>query len=260
MAGLHFKNWRKKMIRVFDTSDERTKNLSADDSIIFTTINCDGIERFWCASGMEELKTWWWEEDYDGPADDDEVTEFFVAGEYVWGMSKFNDVVTTYGFTEKPESFVMKFTLYEDLKGIRDSMQMDSETTVATLKTKNHFISLEVRGEVGVDFRERPEDESETYRTPSEFPQALKDLISGKTVIYREDGNVEGIEHDWTLDDRIYVGFNNWFEVFVGQSENTLYSSGQSKVVDAEGLSGNEILGMLLEIDKAYSDSESEVK
>lgn len=122
----------------------------------------------------------------------------------------------------------------EDLTGIKDSMQIDSGTVIATLKTGNSYLSLEVRGEVKVWFNPdkegKPED-GEYYRYPSEFPQELKDLIAEN--------------RDWDLDSRVYVSENNWFELFKSKDEKDPVP--ESATVDAEGSTPAEILMMLLE-------------
>lgn len=30
--------------------------------VVLTTINCDGVKRFWNADDIEEFHRWWWEE------------------------------------------------------------------------------------------------------------------------------------------------------------------------------------------------------
>ena len=164
----------------------------------------------------------------------------------------------------------MEFYFNEDidLPNIKDSMQLDSGTTIATLKYKNNWASLEVRGEVKVFFNpkvkegEAPTD-GDYYVYPSEFPQELKDLIAGETEIYRADGDIKGIEHNWAFDDRIYISENNWFELFVADDEDDPIPD--AVVVDVEGECATEILNMLmgaindrLNDDYVRTDSEGE--
>lgn len=113
-----------------------------------------------------------------------------------------------------------------DMTQIDDSMQINSETVIAALVTPKKFVTLEVRGDVKVFFNEKVKDDpnavaedGDYYENPSEFPQLLKDIISGKEPIYRRDGDTKGYENMWTLDDRIYLSENNWFEVFVSDDE-----------------------------------------
>lgn len=150
---------------------------------------------------------------------------------------------------KKPTTFWLNPDI--DMTQIKDSMQIDSGTTIATLKTKNHFISLEVRGEVKVWFNPDKNGEptnGDYYIYPSEFPQELKDLIAKKTEIYRKDGDNKGIEHTWSLDDRVYMSENNWFEIFKGEDENDTALSADT--IDIEGYTPEEILGVMLEYDR----------
>lgn len=66
------------MINVFDELDYvLNKTLSP---IHFSTFNADGIFRGWTADSFEELNEWYKSEDFDGPANDDEVIELVVYG------------------------------------------------------------------------------------------------------------------------------------------------------------------------------------
>lgn len=55
-------------------------NQDKEAPIVLTTINCDGVKRFWNADDIEEFHRWWQDEEYDGPAAEDEVLEFIVNG------------------------------------------------------------------------------------------------------------------------------------------------------------------------------------
>ena len=80
-------------ITVSDTEDGQDK----DAPVVLTTINCDGVKRFWNADGIDEFHQWWYDEDYGGPAGDDEVVECVVDGEPVPART-FNDIAVMYGF------------------------------------------------------------------------------------------------------------------------------------------------------------------
>ncbi len=58
------------------------------------------IKRFWNADDIEELHLWWWDEEYSGPAGDDEVLEFIVNGEKV-DVETFDDIATIYDFDKE---------------------------------------------------------------------------------------------------------------------------------------------------------------
>lgn len=92
-----------KSIVVVDSEDERdsTKN------ILITTVNCDGITRYWSADDIDDFREWWNSEDYDGPSSDDEVIEFTIEGENAKSILEplvyssviwFEHIVDYYGF------------------------------------------------------------------------------------------------------------------------------------------------------------------
>lgn len=68
-------------------------------------------------------------------------------------------------------------------------MLFDSDTVIATYGTDDTFVSLEVQGEVSVEY------EGTLYRHASEMPEELLDILS---------------EEAWD-DDRAVVYYNNWF-------------------------------------------------
>ena len=87
------------MIRVYDNRPD------TDSPVVLTTINCDGLKRYWNADSLDEFHRWWWDEDYDGPAAEDEVIEFTVNGACGRGNIKhFDDIVLEYGFNEEIDS------------------------------------------------------------------------------------------------------------------------------------------------------------
>lgn len=136
----------------------------------------------------------------------------------------------------------LSFNLNKDLTNIRDSMQLDSEQNIATLKAGDYLVTIEVRGAVKVWFNPDTSGESGDgtyYSSPSEFPQELKDIIAGDAKIYRKDGDNDGIDYIWTLDDRVYVSENNWFELFIFDGEDD--SMPVSDVVDVEGMTPSQV-------------------
>ena len=91
------------MIVVFDTAEERSVHV-VNANVTLTTINCEGMYRYWSADSLGEFRKWWWDEEYDGPANDDEVTEFIVEGKNIFAENKieiFYDIVKLYNFDEK---------------------------------------------------------------------------------------------------------------------------------------------------------------
>lgn len=102
-------------------------------------------------------------------------------------------VSDTDGFAE-----ITEFNCEENLAQYVDSMLFDSDTVIASMTCECYngdiiSVDLTVRGSVEVDYR------GETYRRPSEFPDALKKKIKKHP-------------HDWEYDNATYVDLNNWFE------------------------------------------------
>ena len=84
------------MIRVFDNK----QNLNT--KVFLKTINCDGLYRYWYADDIEEFHKWWWDEEYDGPAAEDEVVTFLIDGGCGRGnIQTFDDIVLEYGFNNE---------------------------------------------------------------------------------------------------------------------------------------------------------------
>jgi hypothetical protein len=127
-------------------------------------------------------------------------------------------------------------------------MQLDSEQNIATLKADDYLVTIEVRGDVKVWFN--PDTSGDPgdgtyYSCPSEFPQELKDIIAGDAKIYRKDGDISGIDYIWTLDDRVYVSENNWFELFIYDKEDDPMPV--SDVVDVEGMTPSQVFDTMYE-------------
>lgn len=92
---------------------------------------------------------------------------------------------------------IKRFECDSNLSQYVDSMLFDSGTEIANMVAETNGkeieISLEVRGEVKVDF------DGEIYRHPSEFPEVLSELIKTNPGC-------------WDCEDYVYVDMNNWFE------------------------------------------------
>ena len=120
-----------------------------------------------------------------------------------------------------------------DMTKIVDSMEIDSDETIASLDLEGYTADLMVRGEVKVFWNENGiEDctDAECYKYPSEFPKELKDLIHN--------------DKDWECDPRVNVDFNNWFELFVEEPDG--YRDAYD-VVDAAGKTPDDLYDMLRE-------------
>lgn len=123
------------------------------------------------------------------------------------------------------------FELYVDMQNINNSIVLDSGTEVAkmTKKTPNGTLvaTLEIRGDVRVDYHKC------RYRCASNMPKELIDMLNNWEDKYASIVN---------------VNMNNWLEVFLWTLEgNELIWTGDSDVVNAEGMTEKEIKNMLSE-------------
>lgn len=116
-----------------------------------------------------------------------------------------------------------------DMTKIKDSMQIDSGTQIASVKIPGAYAVIEVRGEVKIWYNEKEwfssSNPGDCYRYPSEFPESLKNLIV--------------TDRDWYSDPHIFVDNNNWFEIFIGVDENDPIPN--SDVIDIEGASNEDL-------------------
>ena len=131
---------------------------------------------------------------------------------------------------------IYAFNHYEDLYQIKDSVQLESGTVIATLETLKCFVSLEVRGDVKIFWD--PEGLNvgagvygECYCHPLEFCDELKELIE--------------TNNRWWEDPRVYISENNWFELFIGKDKSDPIPV--SEVVDVEGYTSEDIEKLMLE-------------
>ena len=70
---------------------------------------------------------------------------------------------------------MVEFKVYENCENIVDSMQIESDTTIASLKIdEQREVTIETRGSINVTF------DGQEYRSVSEFPKELKDIIANE--------------------------------------------------------------------------------
>lgn len=81
-----------------------------------------------------------------------------------------------------------KFELFEDLRECYDSMLFDSGTQIATYGTPDNYVSLEVMGDVKVDYN------GNRYRYATEMPEELLEKFK---VDYWNDEDIEIIDNNW---------------------------------------------------------------
>lgn len=153
------------------------------------------------------------------------------------------DIVdVTYGEKSQIQSnYTAGQTLYInpdiDMRSIKDSMQLDSGQTIASLKSENSYVSIEVRGEVKVWYNDKGDPgDGEYYTSPSQFPKELKELIENNP--------------DWYTSPHVYISENNWFEIFAGEDENDPIPT--SDVIDIEGSTMQQLFEALDEFAKEY--------
>ena len=123
---------------------------------------------------------------------------------------------------------------YIGLEDVSDSLLLSSSRVVADYvdKTNNVYLSLEVRGEVHVTYKERD------YYDVRDFPEELKSIIKDG---YDEDG----MHHSYSDHPDISVLENNWFELFeIDAHDNYL---GRALVVDAENYTQEDIESLFKE-------------
>ena len=110
-----------------------------------------------------------------------------------------------------------------DMSAIKDSMQIDSGEIIATLTKGDLKVTFEVVGDVKVEFR------GDIFRTPSDFPTELKDLILTDELYF--------------INNAVQIHNNNWFEAFM---EGPNYFD--SVVVDLEKASIGDLFSQALEL------------
>ncbi len=132
------------------------------------------------------------------------------------------------------------FRFYRDISDIPDSILLSSGQVIAEYDNEDNdlHMSLEVCGEVRVSYK------GEIYRGVDEFPKELIERIKNDPNywdIYAHSGE----ENDNEFGD-IYVGNNNWFELFVSDSNGVF----DSFLVDCENYTEKDIKEMFLEAEK----------
>lgn len=122
---------------------------------------------------------------------------------------------------------------------IKDSMQLDSNQTVAHLKVEDFDLTLEVRGDVRVVWNPDPNGsykKGEVYKHASDFPEELmKVFAEGKDTAEMKN---------------IFIDDNNWFEVFIERGGETI----DSIVADIWSFTPDEIFKCLWETYNDYKD------
>ena len=114
---------------------------------------------------------------------------------------------------------ITEFSVYKPLAECKESLLIDSDTVIASIegKTSNELtitVALMVRGSVSVIY------EDQVYHKPSEFPEALRKLITNMDAENIDIGDMTDEQlsaameafdpNDW--EPRYEIMLNNWFE------------------------------------------------
>lgn len=120
-------------------------------------------------------------------------------------------------------------TFAPDLFSVNDSMEVESGTELARLDTGDTVVTLEVRGDVDVEYK------GKSYRSPAKFPPELLEIMHNG-YDSDESGTLNVID-------------NNWAEVFCWEKKDggKLSWTGQSDVVDLEFDNPSDIYSFLLD-------------
>lgn len=154
----------------------------------------------------------------------------FHQGDELW----FTDLTEAKEFIDSLTGTGNNIQTFVDMTKIKDSLQLDSGTVVAKETFGEYVLSIEVQGDVRVRFGD------EWYRYPSEFPAELKNIIEDDELYY--------------INDRVYIAYNNWFELFVYDKDGSIVSS---DLVDPELLSSDKLHELMADY---YDCVMSEVK
>lgn len=119
-----------------------------------------------------------------------------------------------------------KFSYWNGLVGVHDSMELDSGQSVAELEWDWLMVELRVCGDVRVVF------DGTAYRSPSQFPEELMEMFHKGTA---------------DQDERVCIDMNNWFEVFVYEKRGDEWSwTDWSDIIDADWKSAGDIYDELM--------------
>ncbi len=129
----------------------------------------------------------------------------------------------------------LNFKSTVDLTGINDSMELNSNTTCAsltgTLRDGTKFgVHLEVQGYVSVIYK------GQFYSCASDMPEELIKL-------FHEGGY-------YPEDEDLTVNENNWFEIFIKENGRTV----RSDLIDASGMDEVEVLDLLVSSYREWRD------
>lgn len=129
---------------------------------------------------------------------------------------------------------------YEDMENIKDSLEFDSGTLIATFEEDGFFLEIGVCGAVKIEYK------GVNYKLPSKFPDELKEIT--RLGGLWDDRNVKHIDGY----DTVHVHENNWYEVFYGQNERML---DLSDVIDIDGMTPDKLLAKCIELRNYFKEN-----
>lgn len=99
---------------------------------------------------------------------------------------------------------ILDFKTNGDLSQYIDSLLFDGET-IATLKTKEYQVSIEVIGDIGIFYK------GNFYQCSGNFPNELKEIIKSGNIL--EHNEIEIINNNWFEIDIYEINSNNEYEL-----------------------------------------------
>lgn len=131
---------------------------------------------------------------------------------------------------KSPEQEVKDFFFIreEDRRDLCDSLLFDSGQEILSGTVGDLRVSVVVCGDVRIVWN------GESHRTPSHFPDDLREVIRGGTL---------------DSDERAYIDMNNWFESRIWRGDKLLE---EDVVDDLSGMDDNDAKGWILDVVKDY--------
>ncbi|MCR5669649.1 MAG: hypothetical protein K6G10_01470 [Butyrivibrio sp.] len=127
------------------------------------------------------------------------------------------------------------FECQTDCSNITDSMLLSSGTKIASIKANGQECTIEVRGDVRVNFKREDDGYLDVYKDVSKMPKELVEMI--------RDGS-------YLDSDRVYIGDNNWFEIFYKD---------YTELIDCEGEGPEQLKDDMMGFVQAIEDYEEKL-
>lgn len=132
----------------------------------------------------------------------------------------------------REEALKDEFQSNINLTNINSSMELESGREIARLRRGDRLVTVEVRGEVRVDYKKQ------TYKSVSQMPKDLVEMF--------RNGNAFNSK-------KVFVDMNNWFEVFTWTlQDGKPVWTGNSDVVDVENNTPEQMRAFLTDVMNDY--------